>query len=320
MKKIIVTSLMFFLLLAGILSAEMMPDLIEREHFYFIADNTQFLEEVEAALTDARRLTRRLLNDSLSYKPRIYIEDDLHNFKRLIGTAFPDWGAAAALPYRELIAIKSPAHFRLGKSLRELVMHEYGHLALQHRLNHARPPRWLDEGVAMHVSSEWRWGDNLAMSQAVVLGSLVPLRKIEKLNLFPQGQARTAYAQSYMAVRYILDTYGPESFQILLDRLRGRASTDEALMAALGSNYEGFEKEYLSFLKGRFNIMTLIGDLSFLWLFLALVVIIGFILRFRRKRKYYDRWDKEEKYQSTDFDYGDPDNPEQIDDEDKPWA
>jgi hypothetical protein len=35
---------------------------------------------------------------------------------------------------------------------------------------------------------------------------------------------------------------------------------------------------------------------------------------------YYKKWEEDEKYQSTDFDYGDPDNPEQIDDEDEPWS
>jgi len=50
------------------------------------------------------------------------------------------------------------------------------------------------------------------------------------------------------------------------------------------------------------------------------VVIVGFFLRYRKKKKKYEEWDEDEKYHSTDFDYGDPDNPEQVDDEDKPWA
>ena len=66
--------------------------------------------------------------------------------------------------------------------------------------------------------------------------------------------------------------------------------------------------------------MSLFGDLYFIWIIFAAIVVICFVLGYRRRRKYYRKWEEEEKYQSTDFDYGDPDNPEQADDEDKPWA
>ena len=122
-----------------------------------------------------------------------------------------------------------------------------------------------------------------------------------------------------MAVRFLLDAYGVESFNILLDSLKSRRSVDEALMAATGSDYSGFEREYVDFLKSRFNLLTIIANMSYLWLFLAVVVVVGFILAFRKKKKYYKKWEEEEKYQSTDFDYGDPDSPEKADDEDKPW-
>ena len=61
--------------------------------------------------------------------------------------------------------------------------------------------------------------------------------------------------------------------------------------------------------------MTLFGDLYFLWIFLAGVVVIGFLLKLKKRNKFYKKWEEEERLQSTDFDYGDPDNPEQADDE-----
>jgi hypothetical protein len=320
MKK----SMMFILalLLAFGLSttADRKEDVIEREYFYYICDSEQFIEPIETAIIQARGTLINILKDSLSYKPRIYIENDLRSFQELIGTAFPDWGAAAALPYREMIAIKSPAHFPLGKPLGELVRHEYGHLALHNRLRMQAPPRWLDEGVAMYVSAEWGWEDNFAMSRAVVFRSLVPLHEIEELNLFPSGRAQTAYAESYLAVKYILNEYGIETLNYFLDALRSRHSFNDAFLMTFGSNYKEFETEYFDFLNKRYNLMTLFGDLYFLWIFLAAVVVIGFFIRLFRRQKHYKKWDDDERLQSTDFDYGDPDNPEQVDDEDKPWA
>ena len=49
-----------------------------------------------------------------------------------------------------------------------------------------------------------------------------------------------------------------------------------------------------------------------------MIVVVATFLRYRTRRKYSKQWEEEEKLQSTDFDYGDPDNPEQIDD-DEPW-
>jgi hypothetical protein len=203
--------------------------------------------------------------------------------------------------------------------LRELVQHEYAHLALHERLFNADPPRWLDEGVAMYVAAEWGWSHNFTLSKAVVFRSLVALEEIDAMNGFPEGKARIAYAESYMAVKYFIDEYGIELFNVFLDGIRGRATADEAMLESIGATTEEFEKEYFKHLEGRYNYMSLFGDLYFLWIILAAVVFGGYIYSFFKKRKYYKRWEQEEKYHSTDFDYGDPDNPERTDDEDEPW-
>jgi LPXTG-motif cell wall-anchored protein len=93
---------------------------------------------------------------------------------------------------------------------------------------------------------------------------------------------------------------------------------DRALMVSTGSNYADFEHEVHVYLVGRFNLIGLVSDTMYLWLGLAVVVIVGFILSLRRRKKYYERWAEDERLASTDFDYGDPDRPEEIDD-DEPW-
>jgi hypothetical protein len=62
------------------------------------------------------------------------------------------------------------------------------------------------------------------------------------------------------------------------------------------------------------------ADTMYFWMALALILILGGYLQFRRRRAYYKKWEKEDQYESKDFDYGDPDQPEQPDDEDdEPW-
>ena len=96
-------------------------------------------------------------------------------------------------------------------------------------------------------------------------------------------------------------------------------SPDQAMYHACGETMKEFEKDYTDYLQNRYNVASLFMDTIVLWIFLAIVVVVGFFMKFRKRRSYYQKWAEEERLQSTDFDYGDPDNPEKIDDDDEPW-
>jgi hypothetical protein len=308
--------LLLFLIFVGSASAS---EPIETEQFLFWFDSPHHIDRADSVLNDAASRLQKLLRDSLTYKPDIYLVGDLDRFHALIGGGFPDWGAAAAIPHKKRIVIKSPDNFNLGRSMEELLAHEYSHLALAHRTGLGRAPRWFDEGLAMMTSREWNWSDNLAMSKAAVFGQFIPLDDINKVNRFNAGKAHVAYSQSYLAVDYLFDLYGQEAVSMFLDRVASGQSLDAAMMASIGSNYADFEEELGLYLRKRFNIITLFLDTMWFWLGLAVIVVIGAFVKYSKRRKYYKKWEEEERLQSTDFDYGDPDNPEQIDDEDEPW-
>lgn len=280
-------------------------------------DNPEYAGAVDRALIDARSRLQDLLSDSLDFRADVYLVDSRLRFEELMGDGFPDWGAAAAVPSQHLIVVKSPDHFNLNKSLSELIAHEYAHLALSHRTLD-RAPRWFDEGLAQLVSMEWDISESATMSIASLSGGYIPLQQIEHLNRFPESRARLAYAQSYLAVQYLYQEYGIEQVNVLLDTLAAGSGLDRALVASTGSDLADFEAEYQLYLRQRFNLVTLIMDSTYFWLALVLIFVVGAILTIRRRRKYYRQWEEDEKLASTDFDYGDPDNPEEIDD-DEPW-
>jgi hypothetical protein len=311
--------IVLLLLVASGVPAADEPEPVEREHFVFYFDNPSYLDRADSALSRARRRLIDLLDDSLDYKPSIYLVGDQQRFNNLIRGRFPDWGAAAAFPERRLIAIKSPEKFNLGKSLEELLAHEYSHLAISHKTGLFEAPRWLHEGISVFVSMEWSFSDNLAMSRAALFGEFLSLYEIEELNRFGEGKAHVAYAESYLAVKYLYDTYGRRSLATLLGELAQGKSLSTALTAATGADTPEFEHEFQEYLSKRFNIATLFMDTMFIWLGLAAVVVVAAFLRYRKRRKYYKMWEEEERLHSTDFDYGDPDHPEKIDDEDEPW-
>lgn len=243
----------------------------------------------------------------------IFIVTSEEKFDSLAGSSIPDWGAGVAVPYRNLIVIKSPLILSGDKSLGELVAHEFSHIVLDRRLKRHQAPRWLNEGMAMYLSAEWGWSDNVSVSWAVVLGAIIPLSDIENLNRFEADIARVAYSESYLAFKFFIDTYGESSLNILLDRIAAGEQPDRAFIAATGMNHAGFEREFSIYLNGRYNMLTLLFDSNLLWIMMALVVVIGFILSRLRRKKRLEEFDEYEKYHSTDFDYGEVEKPDEDD-------
>ncbi len=296
------------------------PQPVEKDHFVYFVDNAARLPSIDSSLNATRARLIGLLHDSLNYKPQIYIVGDQNYFTQLIGGSFPDWGAAAALPSLRRIVIKSPDKFNTRRPLGELLAHEYSHLALAARVGLYSTPRWFDEGTAMMVSMEWSWSDNVAMGEAAVFGRFIPLQDIDLVNRFSETRAHVAYAESYLAVSYFVKQYGVASLNLFLDQLERGASVDSALMAATGSDRRGFEQEFRAYMNNRFNFASLFMDTIYFWMALAFVLVIGAFLAYRRKRRYYNQWKEEDRFESKDFDYGDPHHPEQTDDEDdEPW-
>jgi len=303
-------------LLYGTAPAELAP--VQRGDFNYYFDHPHYLAEADSTLRATRARLQRLLNSDLAFQAEVFLVGSKDRFDSLIGGRFPDWGAAAAIPVRRRIVIKSPDSFPLSRPLRELLSHEYAHLALAYRTGLRGAPRWFEEGLAMVASMQWSWADNLTMNLASVTGRFIPLAEIESVNRFGESRARLAYAESYLTVQYLFDTYGIEAVNIFLDQVAAGASLDRALMASTGSNYADFETEVRVYLQQRFNLVGLLADTMYFWLALAVIVIIGFFLALRRRRQYYRKWEEEERLASTDFDYGDPDEPERADD-DEPW-
>lgn len=289
-----------------------------RAQFIILPAETTLREKAEKVINSTLPKLQTLLGQSTLDLTTIYFATRQSEFDSLISSKFPDWGAAAAIPHRRLIVIKSPDRFRLNKTLDELLAHEISHIALADRTGLFVCPRWLDEGLAMFVSSEWTWSDNLAMSKASVFGQFLSLRDIEDVNLFGKGKAHIAYATSRQAVDYILTAYGDSAFRILIESIANGESVDSALMSSVGSDYGSFENEFNVYLAGRFNTGSLLTDTMYFWLGLAILLIIGGIVKMRSRKKYYQKWKAEEKLQSSDFDYGDPESPEKPDDE-EPW-
>lgn len=288
-----------------------------------VSESQRYADQVIRGLLNAQQRTKDVFGDFRPPRFEIHVATDEKSFVALSAAGIPDWSAAVAIPSMNRIVIKSPELTPQDKPLETLIAHEYGHL-----VTHAyccsgssdiHPPRWLDEGLAMYLSSEWTFDDFVTISTSSVFSGLMPLAELEHVQSFGSNRAHLAYAQSYLAVSYLIEYYGKGSVTELLARIGEDGDIDAALQATLGANVDVFEAELFSHIRKRYTLVGILMNSTIFWGVMALVVVLAFVLAMRRRAKRYKEWDRRERYESTDFEYGDPDNPEKIDNEDRPW-
>jgi tetratricopeptide (TPR) repeat protein len=124
-----------------------------------------------------------------------------------------------------------------------IIFHEYTHAAV-HDLSQGRAPVWLQEGLAQ--SNE---GTSYSVPDLADLimknGGPLPLSDLERgfLDLPPQ-QAKLAYAQSYLAVAYLNDAFGPYTQRELLRRLKEGSDIKTALRDTTNQDAEVFFENF----------------------------------------------------------------------------
>ncbi len=278
-------------------------NLVATQHFQIFSQDKNFGERVGLILEKSYLNYVNFFGDSLRVPVQVYVAESQEEFQKLVGPGLPEWSLAVAVPKRNVIVIKSPSWHKSGKSLSEVLQHELAHLFLFNYLDDRYLPLWLNEGFAVWQSEKWGWDDRILMARAVLTGSLLSLAKIDSLNHFSESQAHLGYAQSFLGVNYINSEYGEENFKKLLSLLKLGDDLNSAFLKTTGSDYADFEAEYLSYMKKKYNWITLIlGGFPF-WTLLAIVFIGLYIYKKSRTKKILQKWEKEDRGLSPkDFD------------------
>jgi len=263
--------------------------------FHIHTPDPKLKQEVEILAQKAYERISTFIEDSLIHPLTIYVAEDEEDFRLKLGSDFPDWGIGAAISRHNLIVLKSPIKFRYNRPFPEVLEHELAHIFLNKKSSGANLPRWIDEGFAMLQSKEWRIGQDITVVRAIFTGSVIPLSQIEDLNHFSGSKAQLAYTESYLALSYFLDAYGKESFFELLDYLSLGESLDLAFLKTAGSSYLGFQAEFLSYLKKRYNFVAIFGDTILLWLGLAFLLVFLYFVKRYYNRKTLKRWEYEDR-------------------------
>jgi peptidase MA superfamily protein len=128
--------------------------------------------------------------------------------------------------------------------LKRVLRHEFVHALLQdlEGLKTALPT-WLNEGLAMQLSSD-RWPRLEQLDQEDM--PVIPLTGLEDGWGGLSGEAASvAYFEANSATRYLIRRYGMHEVQQLLARLKKQQTLTAAMQSQLSLSYEQFQSRWL---------------------------------------------------------------------------
>ena len=167
-------------------------------------------------------------------------------------TGSPAWADGLFDPVLGRIHVPTQGALADRAWLKRVLRHEFVHALLhdQQGLNHHAIPTWLNEGLAMQLSSDhWEDVDQLHEQQL----SIIPLTALEgSWGEFPSEAASVAYLEAESAAGYLINRYGMHQVQQLLARLKQKQSLPAAIHAQLSVSYEQFQSRWMAHLhEGR---------------------------------------------------------------------
>lgn len=157
-----------------------------------------------------------------------------------------------------VVAMDSPSgrsrgDFHWGSTL----WHELAHVFTLEATDH-HVPRWLSEGIS--VFEEWRTGPTPGVAippetlQALREDKLLPIEDLDAGFIRPSypQQIQVSYVQAGLVCLFIEQRWGFEKLPMLLRRFDGKATTGQAIKAALDVSPAQFDREFNTFLRERF--------------------------------------------------------------------
>ena len=232
---------------------------------------------------------------TVDFRPTVIPVVRRDDFHRLGGErAF----VAFALPERQQVVMDLSRFTHRPETLRPVLKHEYVHLLLHRHIPAGRLPRWLDEGIAQHLSdglSEYLPGQRqMLLGEALAADRVIPLAAL--VERFPGDEfgLQLAYEQSRSVIGYMARRYGEGAIKDLLAHLAAGGSIEGGVGAASGISLSRLETDWRQQQASPLAwLARMAGQIYWALFFLAaLATLLGFVRLQRRRRNYVDEEDE----------------------------
>lgn len=214
--------------------------------------------------------------------------------QRKTGIRLPEWGGGGAIGGDTIVIPVDRVSAFYRNDLNRILLHEMVHCALDRAYGHLRLPRWFHEGMAMTLSGEISFEEQVLLSRAILTRTLIPLDSIEYMNRFVRERASIAYSQSHFAVDFLLTTYGLDLIPELLAASRKTRDFSVACFNVFGLTTPELEILLKKEMNRKYRIFYLFADYALVWLGILFLAVMAFIVTIIRNRKKRARLEAEE--------------------------
>lgn len=235
----------------------------------------------------------RDLNCQMRQRTKIYLCRDEQEIFRIAGSYIPHWAIGGAFFPQGSILVLSPTTVKTRVDLRELVAHEFTHIALREKIGEAGIPRWFEEGLAMHEARQWNPAWEEEVKGALLRKELISLSRLEGSFSFPQDKVVLAYAQSLSVFDFLLKKIGKGNLSSFLEAIRRKGSLEKALEKDLGMNTQKLEEEWKNSLKKGSSPFLLFDYRLFPFILLGMIFLIVYLIRRYRNKKIIQEWEEQ---------------------------
>jgi hypothetical protein len=219
-----------------------------------------------------------------------YSEKSTDNFNGVL----PEWGGGGTIG-GNLIVIPTTFKPFLDQSFAQVTRHELVHAVLARAYPGLYIPRWFHEGVAMTLSGELSFQEDVIVSKAIFTGARMPFASIDSVNNFGRNRADLAYAKSHLAVLFLVDRYGIESIPDILSTAKRTGTFWEGMHNALALSPSDFDYLVNGDISSRYRFAFIFADYSAFWVAIAFLFLVAAGVALVRKRKKLDQMEREEK-------------------------
>jgi hypothetical protein len=222
----------------------------------------------------------------------ICIPQSDRDYFKTIESALPDWSGGVALPDQRMVILRPGIYFN-PREYREVLLHELAHIYMADKADSSSVPSWFNEGLAMSVSGQtFSWDDHLVISSAVISDNLLGLDEVDKMLVFGLAKARLAYAQSLLAVQFLIRNHGSGVAGEILDGLAAQKNWDQVFEQVTGSDNKQFTLDLQHFIQKEYRWAFLLQVKNLFWIVLVFLFLLGFILIKIRNRRILKEWEK----------------------------
>ena len=167
--------------------------------------------------------------------------------------------------FGRVITMNSPlSQVRTGSNWQSVLWHEFCHVVTLQKTGN-KMPRWLSEGISVYEErqKDRSWGQVMtpAYREMILADQMTPVSQLSSAFVKPEsGEAlQFAYYQSSLVVDYLVETYGLETLQSILDDLNIGMPINESLGRYAG-DVQLLDREFTVYARKRAEELAVDAD------------------------------------------------------------